>query len=519
MVRVSVSRVSKLARHESHDELLPPRLRGDGVKMEALERRILYAAGDLDASFGDGGIVTADLLGTSAEDLLIDGHGRMLVAGALRGSTSDASSLFLTRYLADGTLDTTFGGGDGQVVWDDMKSAAVSLDIDAAGNILVAGDIWSDPTKLHADDWGVWRFHADGSLDASFGSNGFVHSNSYATDSVRSVVALPDGKVITVGNIHWESGHQLINVSRYLSDGTLDEMWDGDGHKWVFIEGVQQSYAGGATTLADGSLLITGGTFTINADHRMTGSELLLVKIDPTGFGGASDGDTFGVLSNPAAGSRVVRTPLSGFTALGDAAIDSGGRIVVAGMSDARGILARYTADGALDTTFGTDGIARSPYGDYGGAADIAIDADDNILVTSGFYMIGRSTLARFLADGQVDRSFGDDGGTQPAVPGASNVIIRDIMLDAAGNVIVAGIADGGSMGGTRMFLARILAPAPVPIELQPAPDLETSASAISVRPTAPVPNDWSITPLALPDSLLLEPKEDDQTIADWLAA
>ncbi|MEA2709637.1 MAG: hypothetical protein QOF78_2238, partial [Phycisphaerales bacterium] len=167
--------------------------------MEALERRILYAAGDLDSSWGDGGIVGIGAgAGTNAfaENLLLDAHGRMLVAGY----ATDANGVFglwLARYNADGTPDTTFGGGDGQVVWHDMKSGAVDLDIDANGNILVTGSIWT--TAYYPDDWGVWRFHNDGSLDASFGDNGFVHGgNSSNIEGVCSVLALPDGKIMTV---------------------------------------------------------------------------------------------------------------------------------------------------------------------------------------------------------------------------------------------------------------------------------------------------------------------------------
>ncbi|MEA2708318.1 MAG: hypothetical protein QOF78_919, partial [Phycisphaerales bacterium] len=294
-----------------------------------------------------------------------------------------------------------------------------------------------------------------------------------------------------------------------------DEFWDGDGHKWVFFDGARQGAANGAIMLPDGSLLITGSTFIIDAERRSIDNELLLVKIDPNGFGPATDEEDFGVMSSPVAGSRVARTPLTGMAGLApNAAIDSAGRIVVSGMHEVKGILVRYTADGMLDASFGNGGIVHTNYLDTGSHSVIALDANDNILATFGYSVTGHTKLARFLADGAVDRSFGSNGAL-PAIASTSNFVIRVFTMDAHGNIIALVNADS-TVGRANVFLARLLAPAPVEM---PAPPVEDVSTSMAVRPTGSTTDvDWSLQPIALPDSLL-EPKEDDARLADWLAA
>src|SRR5688572_10500484 len=91
------------------------------ARVDVMERRVLMAAGDLDPSFGGGdGIGAAADFGfvDAAEAVVVLPDGRLLVAGGGTphpvpdgvGSGGDPS---VARYRADGSLDTTFGGGDG----------------------------------------------------------------------------------------------------------------------------------------------------------------------------------------------------------------------------------------------------------------------------------------------------------------------------------------------------------------------------------------------------------------------
>src|SRR4051812_48581429 len=121
MTPVRVLRASRLLKplnqqflDEAIDGVVRPmwwgKLRGRGVKMEALEKRILLSAGDLDASFGEGGIVYHAIVDRwgAADHAVEDSQGRLVVVGSgLSGD--DAAQVFVGRFLADGSPDPTFG--------------------------------------------------------------------------------------------------------------------------------------------------------------------------------------------------------------------------------------------------------------------------------------------------------------------------------------------------------------------------------------------------------------------------
>src|SRR5690349_11123753 len=74
------------------------------------------APGDLDPTFGGDGVIRTDL--TPAEDhgfaVAIQPDGKIVVAG-VAGLGGKDSRFAIVRYNTEGTLDTSFGGGDGKV--------------------------------------------------------------------------------------------------------------------------------------------------------------------------------------------------------------------------------------------------------------------------------------------------------------------------------------------------------------------------------------------------------------------
>src|SRR4051812_24525284 len=87
------------------------------VGLEVLESRAYFAAGGLDPSFGSGGKVTSDFLaaaqGEASAIVALPGGKVLAVGRALTGD--ERQSMAMTRFFADGRVDTTFGQG-GQVV-------------------------------------------------------------------------------------------------------------------------------------------------------------------------------------------------------------------------------------------------------------------------------------------------------------------------------------------------------------------------------------------------------------------
>ena len=142
-------------------------------------------------------------------------------------------------------------------------------------------------------------------------------------------------------------------------------------------------------------------------------------------------------------------------------AIQSNGKIVVAGYSygpDSPYVfaVARFDPDGSLDTSFSNNGKVRTLIGRSSVADAVAIQDDGKIVVA------GRATnprgevfaLARYHADGSLDRSFALDGTRKISFGGSFPTdIAQGVAIDPGGKIVVVGGSDDG--GGLDFALAR----------------------------------------------------------------
>jgi uncharacterized delta-60 repeat protein len=122
----------------------------------------------------------------------------------------------LARYNTDGSLDVSFGSAGNVMTGftnDDGAAWAVTLQPD--GKIVAAGSAFGTNTFL---DFALSRYHADGSLDASFGGDGKVTTDIAGNyDEVSAVAVQSDGKIVVAGFAGPEFG-----LARYDVDGALD---------------------------------------------------------------------------------------------------------------------------------------------------------------------------------------------------------------------------------------------------------------------------------------------------------
>ncbi len=146
----------------------------------ALPALTLAAPGDLDLSFGNGGIVISRGNSfnhlNSALGMAIQSDGKIVVVGdgSISGPTWDFA---VVRYNPDGSLDTSFGG-TGIVVTPvgNSHDQAYSVAIQADGKIVVAGSICNGVGNCSSagSSLAVVRYNPNGSLDTSFGGTGKV---------------------------------------------------------------------------------------------------------------------------------------------------------------------------------------------------------------------------------------------------------------------------------------------------------------------------------------------------------
>jgi uncharacterized delta-60 repeat protein len=133
-------------------------------------------------------------------------------------------------------------------------------------------------------------------------------------------------------------------------------------------------------------------------------------------------------------------------------AVQADGKIVVAGTSNGSFALARYNSDGALDSSFNGDGKVTTRFGtDFDQAQSVAVQADGKILV-GGFSRTGGYNtadtrydfaLARYNANGSLDTRFGDGGKVTTAM-GSSEYAGFSMTLQADGKILMAGDSQNG---------------------------------------------------------------------------
>lgn len=147
---------------------------------------------------------------------------------------------------------------------------------------------------------------------------------------------------------------------------------------------------------------------------------------------GKSDGD---MLVQRVSAAGQTSTPLSAGTGVGRAAtVQTDGKLLVAG-SDNGFVVRRFNVDGTIDSGWGNGGTARAPSGAANAitlGACGAIYAAGSITGADGF---PQAAVARFLADGRLDSTFGTAGVATVNIPRNSRV--RGITLQGDNLVVV----------------------------------------------------------------------------------
>jgi uncharacterized delta-60 repeat protein len=378
-----MSRRSMARRSESRRRMVAclPRV------VEVCEPRVLLAAGDLDLSFGTGGVVQSGPVEVTQfshapVQTVSDLQGRILVAATFQvvPAVGNDPAVFegrLVRFTATGQLDTSFGTGgavvpvpagagttfqpgsvaveaDGNIVWAYTRSSggttslvvqrysgngALLTTFDTSG--VAAGPNGNSSLKLFIQPGGKVvfegvRFLADGTRDLSFGGNGAIALGDSSLQAMQ-----PDGTLIAT-----KTGYGEAIVSRFTVDGLVDTGFGINGVARVPMRlplpfGYQLVPT--VSFLGSGKLLIAYTQGTLNGIPQ-TNHEIVRLHSN-----GAVD-DTF---------SRIFVDPLvSGASLLGPY-VQPDGKILIGVLSDRLPfqypqVLFRYRSDGVFEAELAT---------------------------------------------------------------------------------------------------------------------------------------------------------------------
>lgn len=384
------------------------------------------APGDLDPSFdGDGRVVT-DLGGfAGAEGMAVQPDGRIVTIGY--GYSDETSGDFtLTRYNADGSLDPTFGG-DGIVTTDFVganndEGHGVALQPD--GKIVAVGGStdWGGNGQ-----WAAARYLPDGSLDPSFGEGGKVLTeiDVDAIETAQAVLVQPDGRILAGG-----SSGGVWSLVRWDSAGVPDPGFGGDGRVTTTFGPTCCHGVADIALQGDGRIVAAG-----SADG------LAVTRYLPDG-----------TLDTTFDGDGRVTTGTGGGSAV---ALQGDGRIVVAGSEGNSFLVSRFTTAGAPDPGFDGDGRVTTSFGpEEGGGADLAVQSDGR-LVVAGRYG-GDFALARYDTGGSLDAGFSGDGRVTTDFGGTGDAA-ASVALQTDGRIVAAGLAGTAFSFEAHRGLARYL--------------------------------------------------------------
>lgn len=326
---------------------------------------------------------------------------------------------------APGDLDPTFGSG-GKVITaignGDGRAYGSALQSD--GKIVAVGSC----ENQFNDDFAVIRYSANGTLDTTFGSGGKVSTAFGSSHDVAFGVAVQgDGRIVVVGRSH-NGSNQDIAIARYLQNGGLDTTF-GSGGRVTTAIGSSNDVANSVAVQSDGKIVVAG--------YVSIGgyNDFAVVRYNANG----TLDSTFGV------GGKVS----TDFSSQSDSAyavtLQSDGKILVAGIA-LNGVndlaVARYDADGSLDSTFGIGGKVTTALGSgFDFASSIAVQGDGKIVV-AGYTQNGANNdiaLVRYQSNGTLDAAFGSGGKVVTPVGGGSEG--RGLALQSNGKIVVVGSA------------------------------------------------------------------------------
>jgi len=416
------------------------------------------AGGDLDPTFGTGGMVMTDLSRSTdiANAVAVQSDGKLVVVGqTYKNNDYSTEDFAVARYNTDGTLDTTFGRG-GKVRTDFPGLAAVpsSVVIQPDGKIVVAGGAF--PLFTFPGDFKVVRYNPNGSLDRSFGSGGIVTTTfpegSYAFD----VALQPDGKIIAAGTVFVDFNPGDISdtdfaLARYNSDGSLDTTFGNGGTMMTDFFGNEDDVFS-VLIQPDGKIVAVG-----SANNPATYYDFAAARYLSNG----TIDTTFGV-----AGKVSTDFGDQNFDRARSAALQSDGRIVAAGFAISQNgvvqnfAVARYTSNGILDTTFSGDGKTQIDFGNCcQSAMKVLLQSDGKIVIVGGSN--GESSeddflLARLSSRGSLDATFGVGGKVRTSF-GDLNGGANGAALQSDGKIVAVGFQATFSNQWSNFALARYL--------------------------------------------------------------
>lgn len=382
------------------------------------------------------------------------------------------SLTIMAAAAAPSDLDPTFGSG-GKVVWNPNGALGYDMAIQADGKIIMVGGKYANESTL---GFVVARFNPNGSLDTTFGSNGWTSIAFGDRFETANAVALqPDGKIVVGGKTSLPGVGVRAAIARLNPNGSLDTTFDGDGKATVeFREPSAFSPSpvevNSLKIANNGKIVFVGYAFrTINPN---LGTLAIIGRLNPdgsldTGFDGDGKimdgaGGWNDLVIKPDGTIFVAGTAAFQFYSLmiaarynnggvrewdyvrgqdfvratfGKMAEQPDGKLIVVGSYNYHIFATRFNLDGTIDNSFDSTTITPSEQ-----AYSVAIQSDGKIVanVNTNSGNQNSFSLIKYNPNGSLDTTFGS-GGIVTNRFGTTPEFGRKVIIQPDGKILVGG--------------------------------------------------------------------------------
>jgi len=398
----------------------------------------IAAPGTLDPTFSHDGIATAFGAGSVATAVAVDHAGRTVVVGYTVDGHVDVA---VARFRPDGTLDPSFSG-NGRVRMTLGADAALAFDVAIAGDdgLAIAGR-W---TGGGVEDSFVLRLDPAGEPVAAFGVDGLATVNFGKQESANAVAFAPSG-AIDIGGYASNGITMRSALARLRPAGTLDPAFDGDGRFFLDL-------SAGAEQVNDLVVLPRGDIVAGGYAEYGTLPRFAMLRVHANG-----------ALATAFGHGGVTRTDLGPGADIANAiAVTGAGGFVLAGSAANAGHgdwgIVRYTPRGLPDPTFGTGGVVILTWSAAPEAADNLVPIGGKLVVAGRIHRASTGDdvgVVRLRANGTLDPTFATSGVARVDVAGGTDAA-HGVTLQPNGKIVAAG--ETWSRGVPRFLVIRLTA-------------------------------------------------------------
>mgnify|MGYP003733293669 CR=1 FL=1 len=308
--------------------------------------------GEIDLSFGSSGIATVSLSSQNhaAGAMIVDSLGRITLGGSCVNS-----GFCMARFLADGSLDTSFNNG-GSVVTN-LGGQLTHLLLVPMDGVIAVGQCRTAATTTK---FCLVKYQSNGAIDVSFGTDGVVQTELVAAVGsggtfAEAATVQPDGKLIVGGYCYSGLSPPTTCVARYNANGSLDPTFNGSGSLIVNLGAVASMPAISSSGVRDLAVQTDGSILMAVACQDGVQADVCVAKLHENGGLDTSFGAKGASIFFDASGSEHANGIY----------FETSGRIVLSSQCVGASriffdvCLIRLNANGSLDSTFGENSKVR----------------------------------------------------------------------------------------------------------------------------------------------------------------